>query len=197
MKYKTIVCDPPWSYRSNRVISRTSHDTVAAENQYKTMSNEEIAALRVPNIAEDVSYLYLWITTPKKFGDRNRRKKQPAPIDILEGWGFKYQTTIYWLKKPGALGMGFYFRGEVEECLFATRGGAKVPVELRVPNWMETDEPGLWLSAPKKRHSQKPEVFYDIVERVSPGPYLEMFARRNRFNWDTWGNEALEHVEIA
>ena len=46
-------------------------------------------------------------------------------------------------------------------------------------------------------HSAKPDAFIDIVEQVSPGPYLEMFARRQRLGWDTWGNEALEHVSIG
>lgn len=34
--------------------------------------------------------------------------------------------------------------------------------------------------------------FLEIVERVSPGPWLEMFARRRRVGWDVWGNEAPE-----
>jgi N6-adenosine-specific RNA methylase IME4 len=46
-------------------------------------------------------------------------------------------------------------------------------------------------------HSAKPEAFYDLVESVSPGPYLELFARRQRLGWDTWGNEALEHVDLG
>ena len=45
--------------------------------------------------------------------------------------------------------------------------------------------------------SAKPEAFIDLVEQVSPGPYLELFARRQRLGWDTWGNEALEHVELS
>ena len=46
-------------------------------------------------------------------------------------------------------------------------------------------------------HSSKPEAFLDLVEQVSPGPYLELFARRQRLGWDTWGNEALEHVSLS
>jgi N6-adenosine-specific RNA methylase IME4 len=53
-----------------------------------------------------------------------------------------------------------------------------------------------WFTWPRGSHSQKPEAFYDMVESVSPGPYLELFARRNRLGWDTWGNEALEHVAM-
>jgi N6-adenosine-specific RNA methylase IME4 len=54
-----------------------------------------------------------------------------------------------------------------------------------------------WFQWPRGEHSAKPEAFLDLVEQVSPGPYLEMFARRNRLGWDTWGNESLEHVEMA
>lgn len=54
-----------------------------------------------------------------------------------------------------------------------------------------------WFTWPRGRHSEKPEAFFDLVEQVSPGPYLELFARRQRLGWDTWGNEALEHVELT
>lgn len=54
-----------------------------------------------------------------------------------------------------------------------------------------------WFQWPRGAHSAKPEAFLDLVEQVSPGPYLELFARRQRLGWDTWGNEALEHVEMA
>lgn len=57
--------------------------------------------------------------------------------------------------------------------------------------------PGRWFTWRRGRHGQKPEAFLDLVESVSPGPYLELFARRNRLGWDTWGNEALEHVEVG
>ena len=56
--------------------------------------------------------------------------------------------------------------------------------------------PSRWFEWPRGRHSEKPEAFLDLVESVSPGPYLELFARRNRLGWDTWGNEALEHVGL-
>jgi N6-adenosine-specific RNA methylase IME4 len=188
VKFGTIVADPPWSYRSGHVTSRTSHDTPAAEHHYPTMRNQEILDLPVSSLAADDAHLYLWVTNPKMFGERGgRRTQQPAPIDILEAWGFRYITTLTWLKE-GNLGMGFYFRGETEHVLFGIKGKAPIPVEMRERNWF---------AAPKKRHSQKPEVFYDIVERVSPGPHLELFARRNRMGWSAWGNEAISDVVVA
>jgi N6-adenosine-specific RNA methylase IME4 len=54
-----------------------------------------------------------------------------------------------------------------------------------------------WFAWPRGRHSEKPGAFYDLVERVSPGPRLELFARTQRLGWDTWGNEALNHVDLT
>jgi N6-adenosine-specific RNA methylase IME4 len=82
--------------------------------------------------------------------------------------------------------------GEEMDSLVAeinTRKGSAPPAKI-------TRAPGRWFQWKRGAHSAKPEAFLDLVEQVSPGPYLEMFARRNRLGWDTWGNEALEHVEL-
>lgn len=57
--------------------------------------------------------------------------------------------------------------------------------------------PTRWFTWPRGLHSQKPEAFLDLVERVSPGPYVELFARRDRLGWDTWGNESLGTAEMV
>ncbi len=178
-RYRTVVADPPWSYRSTDIKKRTGTVPAGAEAHYVTMSMEEIAALPVADWVEDDAHLYLWVTNPKLYGDR---RGGLTPADIVEAWGFKYQTMLTW-HKLGALGMGFYFRGETEHVLFSTRGDAPIPVEIRERNWFE---------APKTGHSVKPDSFLDMVERISPAPRLEMFARRARLcGWDYWGNESL------
>lgn len=58
------------------------------------------------------------------------------------------------------------------------RGSAPIPGELRESNV-------LW--SPRGAHSAKPDAFADRIERVSPGPYVELFCRRPRFGWDSWG----------
>ena len=73
----------------------------------------------------------------------------------------------------------------------AAKGTNRKPAERG--GWCETR----WWVWPRGKHSEKPEAFLDVVESVSPGPYLEMFARRNRLGWDTWGNQSFEHVEMA
>jgi N6-adenosine-specific RNA methylase IME4 len=177
-RYRTIVADPPWSYRQTAIKKRTGTVPAGAEAHYGTISMEEIAAIPVAETATDDAYLFMWVTNPKLYGDR---RGGLTPADVLEAWGFKYQTTLTWLKE-GALGMGFYFRGETEHVLFATRGDAKIPVDRRERNWFK---------APKRGHSVKPDCFLDMVERVCDGPYLELFARRARFGWDYYGDQSL------
>lgn len=174
--YSTIVADPPWRYRVTSPKTRVSHHTSAAEDHYSTMTNEEIRDLPVGDLAANDAHLYLWVTNPKMFGDRKRGTV--GPVDILEAWGFTYVTMLTWVK-TGALGMGFYFRGETEHVLFGKRGNAPIPVDKRVKNVF---------TAPKIGHSRKPPSFLQMVERVSPGPYLEMFSREPHLGWDSWGH---------
>jgi N6-adenosine-specific RNA methylase IME4 len=96
---------------------------------------------------------------------------------MIRAWGFTYRSVLTWCKPR--LGLGHYLRNASEQLLFATRGRA--PIQFRA-------QP-TWLFAPVQQHSQKPEEVYEIVQRCSPGPYLELFARRRRPGWDAFGNE--------
>jgi N6-adenosine-specific RNA methylase IME4 len=160
---------------------------VTAEGNYPTMTNAEIAALPVREHAAPKAHLYLWVTNPRMFGERGHRHDGPSPVEILEGWGFAYVTMLTWVK-TGAPGLGFYFRGHTEHVLFGVRGGLGIPAPLRESNV---------IVAPRARHSQKPGAFYDLVERVSPGPRLEMFSRACRLGWHAWGNEVDSHIELT
>lgn len=138
----------------------------AAEDHYPTMSMDELRALELP--AADNSHIYLWVTNPFI----------REGFELLDAWGYQYKTTLTWCKPQ--IGMGNYFRSATEHVLFGIKG--KLPtLANNIPTWFVAD---------RTRHSAKPESFYDLVERASPGPYMEMFARRRRFNWHTWGNEA-------
>ena len=175
--YRTIVADPPWSYRtSSGITTRTSHGTSCAEDHYSTMTNAEIAAMPVSDLAADDAHLYMWVTNPKMYG--TRKNDGPNPAEIMEAWGFRYITLLTWHKTPGALGMGFYFRGQTEHVLFGVRGTLPIPSDRRERNIFAAAMTG---------HSRKPAAFFDLVERVSPGPYLELFSREPRLGWDTWG----------
>lgn len=184
--YQTIVVDPPWRYsnqRGTQTRSQRGRQAVTAEDNYPTMTNADIAALPVGSWAARDAHLYLWVTNPKLYGGRGAkgdRAERIEPIDILEGWGFGYVTLLTW-EKLGAPGLGFWFRGSTEHVLFAVRGNAPIPAAMREANLF---------AAPRTRHSEKPDRFYEIVERVSPAPRLEVFARRRRYGWDAVGDEA-------
>lgn len=138
----------------------------AAEDHYPTMSLDELAHLDIP--AADPCHVYLWAT--------NAFLRDA--FDLLDQWAFEYKAALTWCKPQ--IGTGNYFRNATEHVLFALRG--RLPTQANdVPTWFVAD---------RTRHSAKPERFYDLVERSSPGPYLDMFARRRRLGWHTWGNEA-------
>jgi len=141
------------------------------------MSLEEVAALPISGLADDAAHLYVWTT--------NAFLRQT--YDIAEGWGFRPAQLLTWCKAPMGLGLGGAFVPTTEFVLFCRRGVLR---EL-------AREDSTWWLWPRGSHSAKPEAFLDMVERVSPPPRLEMFARRNRLGWDTWGNEALEHVSLS
>lgn len=171
--FKTVVIDPPWAYDRDGGLGSNR----AAADQYQTMTNAAIAALPVRDMAERNSHIYLWTTNPRLFKEGDDGL---GPREMLDVWGFRYVTMLTW-HKLGSPGMGWYFRGDTEHVLFGVRGKAPIPAELRVSNIF---------AAPRTVHSAKPDRFYEIVERVSPGPWLEVFARRRRVGWGAWGHEA-------
>lgn len=186
-EYSTIVADPPWHYedRMGRFPDPRSPKTrveVGARKEkldfpYPTMTVEEIADLPVSNLAAKDAHLYLWATT---------RYLRDA-YTVAEAWGFpSVSAVLVWCKASKGFAGGA-FVPNVEFVLFCRRGRLAHKEQVR-SRWFE------WARGP---HSAKPEAFLDMVERVSPGPYLELFARRNRLGWHTWGNQALEHEEIA
>jgi N6-adenosine-specific RNA methylase IME4 len=117
---------------------------------------------------------------------RTTNRYLPESFRILDVWGFRYQQTLVWRKTNPSPYPGAVTVLDVELLIVGQRGtpGRKTFARSAV------------IQAAVSGHSAKPEAFLDLVEQVSPGPYLEMFARRNRLGWDTWGNECLQHVEM-
>lgn len=158
-KYATILADPPWERHQKGKYGASAH--------YALMPLSQIQAMPVADLAEDNAHLWLWV--PNGLIQDG--------LDTMKAWGFTYRSPFYWVKPR--LGLGQYLRNASELVLFGTRG--KAPVQFRAqPNW------GFF---PLQDHSHKPEEMYAIVERLSPGPYLELFARRPQPGWDAWGNE--------
>jgi N6-adenosine-specific RNA methylase IME4 len=154
-----------------------THQQRGAGNHYDLMSVERIKTMPVRDLAADEAHLWLWVT--------NSTLREG--YDVAEAWGFTVRSPLTWIKFR--LGMGHYLRNSTEHLLFATRG--KAPVNFR-------SQP-TWINAPVQEHSRKPEEQYPLIERISDGPYLELFARRrppsNRA-WSVWGNQIDSDVTL-
>lgn len=161
-RYNVILCDPPWRYDFAETKNRE------IENQYPTMTLEEIKGLNVP--ADDDCVMFMWATAPKL----------EQAFEVLKAWGFTYKTCAVWDKE--LIGMGYWFRGQHELLLVGVRGSPGVPApENRFSSVIRARREG---------HSKKPDCVYEMIEKMVPNKnYLEMFARRKRENWSVWGNQ--------
>lgn len=165
-RYRTILVDPPWDVQQFGARGAVRH--------YNLMTLDQIAALPVGALAAKDAHLWLWAT--------NATLRHA--YDIAEGWGFTVRSPLTWVKFR--LGLGAYLRNSTEHLLLCTRGTA--PVQFR-------SQP-TWINAPVQDHSHKPEEQYALIERISPGPYLELFARRRQPGWDVWGNEVASDITV-
>ena len=172
-EYATIVADPPWQVSAGRTIGaylRTPDGSqpfgvvsnAARRLAYPSMSVQQIAALRVP-AAED-AHLYLWTIN----------KHLQAAFDVVAAWGFTYSTTLVWAKRPMGGGLGGCYGLATEFCLFARRGRLKALTRVG-RNWFDWKRP--YDKRGKPKHSAKPPEFFSMVEAISPGRHLELFAR--------------------
>lgn len=190
--YRTIVADPPWHYDEFMHAGRTAGwrkraaaglplltqtDIERKRLPYQTMSVAEIAALPVSDLSESSAGCFLWTTN----------KYLPDAFDVLAAWGFSYRQTVVWDKIAFSPFGGSVAPNAAEFLLVGARGNHR---------WLARSRTSV-IRVGKTRHSVKPEAFLDLVEEVSPGPYLEMFARRTRLGWDTWGDQALNHVTLG
>ena len=172
-KYSTILADPPWYQRGGGKSKRGAdrHYDLLKEHEIKGVMSNMLA----DNVAED-AHLYMWVAN----------NHLAEGIRVLEHLGFKYITNLVWAKPH--FGLGRYFRGQHEICLFATRGrGFSVKTSV---NNVPTLLGGTLIKS--GRHSEKPQEMYSLIEDRSEGPYLELFARAKRPGWDVMGKEAPE-----
>jgi N6-adenosine-specific RNA methylase IME4 len=170
--YRVIVADPPWPFHD-----KLPGPTRGAAKNYPVMPVADIEAFPLPPIADD-ALLFLW---------RVAAITEEA-YRVVRAWGFVPKSEIVWVKRTASgkrwFGMGRIVRMEHEVCLVAKRGRP----EIITKNIRSTFQ----ALANRGNHSEKPETFYrDIVERLSPGPYVELFARRERPGWTCLGNEIL------
>ncbi len=160
-KNNVLYADPPWQYQNS------GFDEAAAQ-KYPTMPVEEICALPIHELIGNEAVLFLWATNP--FLNEG--------IQVCEAWGFQYKTNLAWIKNTGP-SMGWFVTSRHELLLIATKGDGMHPNE----------KPVSWFKADVRKHSQKPELVYEMIEKMYPGPYLELFARNKRDGWSSWGNQ--------
>ena len=172
-KYQIIYADPPYPIKwqgSNSIGTKPL--------EYPTMTISELCALPVKRIADDCSMLFIWTTNAFL----------PETLGIVKFWGFQYDKLWTWCKPTGA---GGHPRNATEHLMIARRGAliALDRHERAINNWT---------CAPTEGHSVKPQLFMDEIERLYPNvKRIELFARRKRLNWDCWGNEVENDIDLV
>jgi N6-adenosine-specific RNA methylase IME4 len=150
------------------------------------MKVDDIAALPVKNLIDPKGCnCYLWVTN----------NFLQAGLRVMESWGFRYVTMITWVKDT--MGLGQYFRGMTEHVLFGVAG----PVEYRtLPNGKRAQGAtllGRGIIPRPGEHSRKPDELLRVAELVSHPPRIELFSRRSRDGWASWGDGVDKDVECG
>jgi N6-adenosine-specific RNA methylase IME4 len=182
--FSAIYADPPWQFQAwaGARLSGDRRPCAATKPHYQTMSDEEICALPVADLAADDCVLFMWTCWPVL----------QRSFCVLEAWGFSYKTCGFaWMKANATqaelfheeieptMGLGYWTRANSEVCLLATRGKPK-----RLSGGVRQG-----IIEPKREHSRKPDCVPSRIERLVAGPYLELFARTKRPGWTVWGNQ--------
>ena len=184
-RYRTIVADPPWEYDEGFPSGILSADGEVKRwtyhLPYPSMTLSDIIALPVADLADKHARLFLWTTN----------KWLPHAFEVMEGWGFRYAQAIVWEKTSHVSPFITSVAPQATEYLLYGARGKPAPRAGSFPSSVVRANRGA------EQHSRKPDAFMDYIEEIGEPPFLEMFSRRARFNWDTWGDQSLGHVEIA
>lgn len=174
--YVTLYADPPWPEVGGGRIKR------GADAHYELMKVKDIIGMgaEVQRVTASKSHCYLWVTN----------NYLRAAFDVLDAWGYRYVTCVTWGKQQ--MGLGQYYRGQTEHCLFGVRNN----IPYATYHGKRAQGRTLIL-APRTEHSVKPPQMRQWIEMVSPGPYLELFARTAVPNWTAWGNEQLRETTLS
>jgi N6-adenosine-specific RNA methylase IME4 len=163
-KYRVVYADPPWSYNDKKAPGQGG-----AEEQYPTMSIEDICNMKVQDITDDNAVLFLWATTPLL----------QEGLDVMKAWGFTYKTLFTWDKVRPFPGN---YNSVMQEFLFlGTKGSCLPDIDIK---------PSSIVRVEKGRHSEKPEEFRELIETLYKyGNKVELFARKQSSGWDVFGNQ--------
>ena len=175
-KYQIVYADPPWELKAgspNLHAKKQGNRALA----YPTMTLEEIKTLPIQAIVEKDAVLFLWTTN----------KYIEQSYAVARAWGFTPSTMLVWCKKPKGRGLGGTFGISTEYLLFARRGTFKATER----HW------STWFEAKRGKHSEKPQIARDFIEKCFEGRKVELFARQLVTGWDVWGNEVESNLELA
>lgn len=169
-RFPIILADPAWDFDQGDCIT----ENYLPDNHYPTMTIDEIAALPVSELATDAAVLFLWTTAAHL---------REAVRVMEEAWGFTYRSHAMW-DKQDIPRLGYWFRNQHEVLLVGARGD--------MPSPLPRNRPPSIIRSPRRKHSQKPDDVYELIERMYPEdlPKIELFARTQRPGWDSWGNQA-------
>ena len=167
-KYQIIYADPPWEVKAGtpnlHAKSQGNRDL-----EYPTMNIDDIMNLPVNDILDENAVLFLW--TINKYIEKS--------YSVARAWGFTPSTMLVWCKKPKGRGLGGTFGMSTEYLLFSRKG----LVNAKERHW------STWFEAKRGKHSEKPEIAREIIDKCFDGNKLELFARQKTEGWDVWGNE--------
>jgi len=169
MKYNVLYVDPPWSYRNKNTGGSMKSGSSA---KYDVLTVEELCELPIRYVTEKDACLFLWVTVPLI----------PQGLQVMEAWGFKYKTSLFW-RKIMSLGMGFWWRGQVECLFFGTRGNIKA---------FRTQKANI-IQSKALKHSEKPEEFRKLIDEsittIDNPKKLELFGTKKVEGWEVIGRE--------
>lgn len=175
MKYQIIYADPPWEVKAGAANLHIPHQKTR-DLQYPTMTLEEIKNLPIRDIVDNNAVLFLW----------SINKYVEQSYSVARAWGFIPSTMLVWCKKPKGRGLGGTFGISTEYLLFARRGTYKA----KDRHW------STWFEATRLKHSEKPQIARDLIEKCFNGSKIELFARKKSDGWDVWGNEIESDIEL-
>lgn len=176
-KYSVIYANPPWMYNKHNRIVSSKNNLKDAKPEYpnKRIPLEEIITFPVQKITEDNCILFLWANTPML----------PEALTVVNAWGFVYKTLITWEKINDGC-MGYWFKTCTEHLLVAVKGNVKAfGSPIRNCFHEQQTHPG-----------KKPDCFYHLIEKVTNGKKIELFARWRRKGWDAWGTDLEDTVPL-
>ncbi len=173
-QFRTILADPPWQFQNSTGKMAPEHKRL---HRYPTLVHQDILDLPVEQLAAEKSHLYLWCPNALI----------AEGLEVMSAWGFEYKTMLTWYKTrkdggPDGRGVGFYFRNVTEMILFGIRGKDNRTLQ---PGRTQTNI----IVKPRREHSRKPDEQYPLIEACSPGPFVELFARKAQPGWKAWGNQ--------